>query len=112
MDVQPIHVIDGSPSAVYEEYPTLLRGKKTAEQRQDEKDEKGMLEIVDVLRKWDGDADGPATPKAIIEKSPFGRERTNSLLSKLLHNQTVTRSPISRRGNRTHEYALSDNTDI
>ena len=67
-----------------------------------------MLDVVDVLRHWNTDIDGPATPNRITEKSPYGKDRTRNLLAKLVHAQTVTRSPIVVKGNKTHEYSIAE----
>jgi len=92
--------------------PTRLKGRKTAgEQRQDDRDREGMLDLMDVFRNWDRDTDGPATPNRIADKSPFGRERTRNVLAKLLRDGAVTRDPITIRGNQTHVYSLVQNDE-
>ena len=89
-----------------------LKGRLTkGEQRQTEKDRRNMLDIVDVLRKWDEETDGPTTPNKIAEKTPFGRERTKTLLAKLLHEGTVERTPFRYHHNDTHQYCLTDDNE-
>lgn len=90
-----------------------LRGRLTkSEQRQVNKDRKGMLDVIDVLQNWNTEADGQATPNRITDKSPFGRDRSRNLLAKLLHAGEVTRQSITINHNKTHEYQLADDTDL
>jgi hypothetical protein len=89
--------------------PGKLKGRLTKnQQRQQENDDEGKLDIVDILRKWNTNEDGKATPNQIIGKSPYGKEKTRSLLAKLMHSGDVTREPIIIRGNNTHEYSLTE----
>lgn len=89
--------------------PAALKGRKTAgEQRQDERDREGRRVIADILRKWDRDADGAATPNAITEAGPYGRDKTRNLLGKMLHDEEVTREPVMVRNNKSYDYFLAD----
>ena len=90
----------------------VIKGRLTKrEQRQVVKDHAGMLDVIDILRNWDTEADREATPNRITSKSPFGVERTRSLLAKLFHAGEVTRKPITIKGNQTHEYSLSNDAE-
>ena len=90
-----------------------LKGRLSkGEQRKADNDHAGMLDLIDVLRNWNPEIDGLATPNRVSTKSPFGKERTRNLLAKLLHSGEVDRKPITVRGNETHEYSLSEDTDF
>ena len=92
--------------------PAKLKGRLTkGEQRQNENDIAGMLDIVDVLRKWDREKDGPATPNAITEAGPYGRDKTRNLLGKMYHRGDIDREPVTHRGNGTFRYWLVESDD-
>ena len=90
--------------------PSRLKGRRTrSEQRQSDSDKQGMLDVIDVLRKWDKDVDGPATPNRITDKSLYGKDKTRNLLAKLLHAGHINRNPMRYKGNETHEYFVCEN---
>ncbi len=92
--------------------PENLKGRLAKnEERQNERDREGMQVVVDILRKWDRDTDGPATANAITEAGPFGRDKTRNLLGKMLHSGHLTRKPVTVKNNKTHEYLLPDDDE-
>lgn len=92
--------------------PDKLKGRLAKnEERQNNRDRDGMRIIVDIMRKWDRDADGPATANAVTEVGPFGRDKTRNLLGKMIHSGHLTRKPVTVRNNQTHEYLLPDDDE-
>lgn len=86
-----------------------LKGRGTKqEERQSERDKEGINAIVDALRKWDAEADGPATPRAMRELTGLSKERQQRLLDWMVANGHATATNIKVRGNLTREYALKD----
>ena len=89
--------------------PARLRGRLAkSEERQNDRDREGFFDICNVLQKWNPVEDGPATPNRLIDKLPFGKDRTRNLLAKMLHAGEVDRRPIQVKGNDTYEYFLAE----
>jgi len=93
--------------------PSELKGRKTkGEERQDDRDHRGMTQIVDGLRVWDHETDGISTVNQVASKVAMGREKTRRLIDKLCVSGDVTRSPVSVKGNETNAFTLSTDSSF
>lgn len=87
---------------------SLLKGRlKPSEERQNEKDREGVDKIVHVLRKW-SEADGPATPRALREKTGIGPARQQRLLDSMVSDGLLVSKSMNVRGNPTREYSFPE----
>jgi hypothetical protein len=85
---------------------SLLKGRKPArEEQQEERDRSDINKIVDVLQK------GPATVRAVRAKTGWGKSKVERLLDKLTADDQVTVIETTIRGNKCHEFSLSESTE-
>lgn len=79
-----------------------LKGRlPQGEQRQVDRDREGVNAIIKAL------GSGPATARALRQRSGLGKDKQQRLLDLLASQGHVTVKEISVRGNQCHEYALS-----
>jgi hypothetical protein len=91
---------------------SLLKGKQTRnEQRKDERDREGVNAIVDALRKWNREQNGPATPRQLRAATKLGKDRLQTLLDRLILDGQLTSTEIVNRGNKTYDYALPESDE-
>ena len=84
--------------------PAALKGRLTKnEQRQGDRDAEGIRQITDAILKES------ATVREIRRRTGgMGKARAERLLDRMETDGRVTRNSVTRRGNETHEYQLTE----
>jgi hypothetical protein len=83
--------------------PAALKGRLSkTQQRQQDTDREGCAELLTAL------ATEPATVRELRRRTGLSRERCERLLDQLEADDRVTRTAVTKKGNRCREYQLSD----
>ncbi len=85
--------------------PTALKGRKSkGEERQDGRDREGLDKVRGVLT-----ADAPLTLRGIRDRTGYGADRADRLLTLLIAAGEISTNTITHKGRDTREYTLAKN---